>query len=346
MFERNISFDNAAAISSRHENAEIEDSDFLDSDGFAVVFFGGKGSEATTNVRRVTVSSSTVRDTAIIVSSTNAVFEDLEVTGTIAPIEGSVLSGNGTVVMRRAILTDNRVTSTNDILGVGGALFVSFMDIVLEDSELRGNQARKGGAIFVLFGDATLRNTIVEGNEATNQGGGAFVGSRTGGGTLTLTDGSVVRSNTAITGGGIFVDTDGTFSMTGGAIGGGGLNDGNVAQTGGGIFNQGDVILDGVSVNNNEASGNGGGMFQIDSGVDDAPTCQLSAPTAFSANTATLNGGGINALNGTVTSDSTIQFVANVAGGQGGAIFVGSADISGLMTNFVANSPDDVATAP
>ena len=94
------------------------------------------------------------------------------------------------------------------------------------------------------------------GNSAT-RGGGIYSE-----GTVSINGGQIVNNSSSGSGGGVFVN-NGICSITGGTIGTSG-NANTAATNGGGMFiaSNGTVYIDGGDIEYNEASGDGGGVYQ------------------------------------------------------------------------------------
>ena len=123
--------------------------------------------------------------------------------------------------------------------------------------DLKGRRISVGsGASFTLC-DCSTGGVLTGGSDSARNGGGVYVA---GGGTFTMTGGSIA-GNTAAAGGGVYVDEGGTFTMAGGSI------NNNKATSGGGggvMVNLGTFTLSGGSITgnatNDETYGSGGGV--------------------------------------------------------------------------------------
>ncbi len=143
--------------------------------------------------------------------------------------------------------------------------------LIIADGKRTGNYpagiGSQGGGIFnagslTLLNDAIVSNQVVgtirlDGNGTDAKGGGIFNASS---GTLTLSNGTILRSNTAAGGAGSAgppgIDRVPGSSESGGA----GVNGGDGGNgMGGGIYNQGILIIQNSSLNNDVAQGGQGG---------------------------------------------------------------------------------------
>ena len=114
-----------------------------------------------------------------------------------------------------------------------------------------------GSGASLTLCDCSTGGVLTGGSDSARNGGGVYVA---GGGTFTMTGGSIA-GNTAAAGGGVYVDEGGTFTMAGGSI------NNNKATSGGGggvMVNLGTFTLSGGSITgnatNDETYGSGGGV--------------------------------------------------------------------------------------
>ena len=144
--------------------------------------------------------------------------------------------------------------SGTESITVSGEVILCLNDHKLD---LKGRRISVGsGASFTLC-DCSTGGILTGGSDSARNGGGVYVA---GGGTFTMTGGSIA-GNTAAAGGGVYVDEGGTFTMAGGSI------NNNKATSGGGggvMVNLGTFTLSGGSITgnatNDETYGSGGGV--------------------------------------------------------------------------------------
>ena len=144
--------------------------------------------------------------------------------------------------------------SGTESITVSGEVILCLNDHKLD---LKGRRISVGsGASFTLC-DCSTGGVLTGGSDSARNGGGVYVA---GGGTFTMTGGSIA-GNTAAAGGGVYVDEGGTFTMAGGSI------NNNKATSGGGggvMVNLGTFTLSGGSITgnatNDETYGSGGGV--------------------------------------------------------------------------------------
>lgn len=222
---------------------------------------------------------------------------------------------------------------------------------------ISGNSAPNGGGIYVASGSLAIAGssgsytTQITGNSATQDGGGAYtaggavtvehavigasgtpnIAGRNGGGiyasgAVTLNDGALVQSNTAVSGGGVYVN-NGTFDMTSGSyLGGAASTDGNIAsQYGGGAYIAGTssvTLGSGSLVKYNTAYLSGGGVYTS------GGTVTLTGATV-AYNTARDNdGGGIYSSGGSLTANGSTIDHNNATSGNGGGAYAAGGSIT------------------
>jgi hypothetical protein len=205
---------------------------------------------------------------------------------------------------------DERVDTILDGLAADRVLSVAnAVTASLERLRIAGGAFPGLGAGVYNNGDLTLTACTVTANTATDgRGGGLFNGGF--GSSLTMNDCTVSKNTTAGTvgsrhGGGIAGSFGGTVTLTGCTI------SGNISSAGGGgIHNDGTLILDDCTIDKNRAEGgDGGGIRNIGGAV-------------------TLTGGSVE---------------DNFASGDGGGLYTSSGTVDITGTSFQDNDPDNCA---
>ena len=282
---------------------------------------------------------------------------------TASSIGGGMYVGQSNVTLTGSTLDGN--ASTDKTYGQGGAIVAySAGDITLDSTTVTNNYAAAGGGIYSL-GTAvsdthiTLRNnTKFTGNTATS-GAGIYLAHSLGNNILLELSDSAIDNNTASSGGGGIFAYNGvqinankaSFNGNKAASGAGiylyGQNnkvmaeltdsfiDNNIASDwGGGIFayNGAEVKANNTSISNNKG-GNAGGLL-----VWNNSSAELSNGSKVIGNTATNgNGGGVYAINGTVTA-TDCDITHNTATGNGGGIYGEQRSTIGLRTGALYNN--------
>ncbi len=143
---------------------------------------------------------------------------------------------------------------------VGGGVYVRNASPVIEDCIISTNRAARGGGLYLRNSDAIIRRSIIEGNIATDRGGGVVWL----GGYFMVDDCQLSKNQSQEDGGGWYSET------TGGLLRGGSV-DGNLAGgSGGGIWMQGGALeaaIEFVDITENLAVDNGGGIHAMDGAV-------------------------------------------------------------------------------
>lgn len=232
-------------------------------------------------------------------------------------VGGGMYNVNGTVTLNDVIVSNNTADNPGELnnAGTGGGIFNSGT-LALTDSIVRDNTAQTrsqgiGGGGIYNEAALSIENSTLSGNKAEGQGAG--------GGGLQNTGGTGLSINAAVA---TIVNT--TFSSNSATIGGGIRNlfglvnlklsiihDNGATTSGGGIENSGGgMIIDRTSVHTNHAGFTGGGVANFAS-------MDLSHSAVYNNDASTQGGGiynsGLGALvliNTTVTNNT-----ANIEGG-------------------------------
>lgn len=224
----------------------------------------------------------------------------------------------------------------------GGAIYLAGGTFYSSGGKIYDNSAKYGAGIYIANGVVEMSSGDIELNNADLNGGGIYIGNNgefkmTGGiisnnkalsgvgagiyltgGTIDMSEGSIVYNEASFNGGGISIDGSGSFSMTGGKL----SNNNSISGSGGGIYLAGgNVNIANGYIDNNEASIDGGGIYL------DAGTIEMSSGYV-SNNQTLLNGGGIS-IGG---SGSLIMNGGNInnnvsLNGNGGGIYIANGNI-------------------
>jgi predicted outer membrane repeat protein len=183
------------------------------------------------------------------------------------------------------------------IFDIGQGVISTISGLTVADGSVSGN----GGGILNA-GGLTVQNSVIAGNHAGGDGGGIY-------GSVKLVASRVSGNSAGGSGGGIYCELLCGVTATGSTIAD------NTAASAGGIF--GAITLDGTTVSGNSATGEqgrGGGLLAV--------LALKVVDSVITGNTATGNGGGIEAvdLSGDVTSSEVSN---NSAGGRGGGLYAG-----------------------
>ena len=273
-------------------------------------------------------------------------------TSTIISNRAEGASGSGGGIFNRGDLTlTGSEVRQNSAIDQGGGIYndsISLMNI--ENSTIADNvSGNEGGGLYSLS-DMYMVMSSITGNSAADSGGGIF----NNGGTVTITDNSVISTNrtTSNSGGGILNSVSGTLSLTSSSIDGneaanygGGIANGGALTIrdstirgntvafwfGGGIYNNGPMTITRSLIADNTANLRGGGIYNADNGDADLVNSTLSGNVVFE------EGGGLYNMGHTQITLSTI--VANSAEQRGG-----TAHLSGTVTIHQSILARNIAT--
>ena len=251
------------------------------------------------------------------VTLTGLIIHNGSVTGSAG---GGGIRNEGTVTIQSCIVGGSIAGNTAYI---GGGIYNTDGVLTVDDSRVEYNTASYGGGVYSTgaAAEATFNNnTIVSINQASSNGGGLV--NHTG--TMTLITCHVNDNQATWNGGGIHNWMGELDIQNGSIIGENGL--GNEANQGGGVYNGegGNVTVDGSIINYNNATGNGGGIYNT--GATSTLTIQNgSAIGGLNGGNRTsplyyLDGGGIYNNAGTITVDGSI-IRNNYSTGNGGGIY-------------------------
>lgn len=252
--------------------------------------------------------------------------------------------------------------SSHTITGTGGGISSSGV-LRIEDSAIFGNSATNGGGVEIFYesGDLLGRpsfpiivNTDIYSNSASGQGGGIYsddfltleksriyenVAGSGGGGIANILlssddnqyfnqmviEQSEIMSNSAELGGGIY--QEGTLLLDLVLIGQ------NRAAAGGGLYNGGEGEVTRLSLVGNQATGNGGGVYN-------GGQIRFEHAT-LSGNRADERGGGLfHTGTGSTISFTHSTLVENGAGVAGGTLYVEETILLAGNTIFDQNGPE------
>ena len=163
----------------------------------------------------------------------------------------------------KLIIIDSSIGGTGSISSgnadQGGAFYVdASSELIIEGGTIEYCQAEYGGAIYNL-GTLTINGGTIQNCTATRGWGQGIIYNN---GTLTINNGTI-QNNTAYDGGAIYNFTDWTTTINGGTIqNNSATGDGyNIAGIGGGIANNGTLIINGGNIIGNTSASNGGGIY-------------------------------------------------------------------------------------
>ncbi|MCL2834741.1 MAG: InlB B-repeat-containing protein, partial [Treponema sp.] len=217
--------------------------------------------------------------------------------GTDITLDGGYMNGcaikidsGGTFIMDNAIIKNFYGYCSTDAGTNGGAVYVGSNGyFIMNSGTIIGNTADSGGGVYIASGgNFTLNNGVINANTAIAGGGGVYnFGSVTmkygnidsnissgplgiGGGVVNngsfIMEDGIISKNSAGRGGGVYIFAGGIFILKNGIIGGNPPGDGNRADAGGGVYNQGTFTMNSGSIYGNIADIDGGGGVYVSAG--------------------------------------------------------------------------------
>lgn len=326
-----------------------------------------------------TESGVTVKDAG----DTNVLLKDLTIEKNEGKQGGGVhIENSQNVTIDHCIIQDNKTTEVSPNtgasvdIGAGGGVFVSDKSRVTiqNGSTIQGNTGTRGGGIYVENSTVEVKNSMIDGNTAddvpkkapnSNKGLGGGIYSYES--TLTVTDstisGNEAKGSTSL----IWYNSKDEISSEALGNGGGGIcavgkkSDvtldgvtvtGNKATyskkgTGAGIEAQGgSLTVKDSTISNNEAQGNGGGIFSAEGNVLDVSGSTIQGNKAD-------NGGGIHMGEARDTSktpskatitDTKILENEAIGSGEGGGVYVGGPRADATLKGCTVANNKSVST--
>lgn len=232
-------------------------------------------------------------------------------TGTLT-IDNTTISHNDATTLGGGIWSDNTMTLTNSTLNDNGAEFGGGIcnrseNMTIDNSLVRHNFATDGGGGIYNVGVMAIHNSTVRHNDAGDDGGGIR---NANGAALTITNSTINRNkaNANGDGGGIYNPSSSTLTIANSTL------SNNSSGFGGGIYNNGTVTADNLTLRGNVAHGDGGGVYNDNSASD--LTIRNSIITASSGgdcfNHASNSSAVITGLNNLVDDDTNCPAIDRI----------------------------------
>lgn len=260
----------------------------------------------------------TLREAIATSNDSTTVNDDIpiNVTGTIN-LESSLPSisdgvtitgpGPGNLTVQPGVIPDFRIFN---LFGATAADSITIRGLTIKDGRPLGVTALNGGGVFAGgAGDNTLENVVVTGSSATGSGGGAHV------------------------------DLNSSLRVIRGTISGN-----TAAADGGGISNQGELVIESSTIAGNVitgTTGRGGGIWSGETSGDLA----VVTNSTIANNSATSTGGGINLSNGilsilssTIAGNTADSDNTGSTDADGGGIMVISTDSNAIANTILAEN--------
>lgn len=202
----------------------------------------------------------------------------------------------------------------------GGGVFTNMTLTISDGITITGNKSEQGGGIYTYDEDITINGGNITGNTATYGGGVYHIGDYRTCDTLTISGSATITGNTATDGGGVYVES--------------GKNTSNWNK------GQGALQINGGSITNNTATGNGGGVYINERGLLTITDGNVTD------NTATVNGGGVyfNGESKKFNISGNINVTGNKKSGKANNIYLPNGQIIKIMGELTNTAPIGVTT--
>lgn len=248
-------------------------------------------------------------------------------TGGTFTMYGGEISGNacsdtgGGVISAGAYLKLYGDTISNNTADKrGGGVFTNMTLTISDGITITGNKSEQGGGIYTYDEDITINGGNITGNTATYGGGVYHIGDYRTCDTLTISGSATITGNTATDGGGVYVES--------------GKNTSNWNK------GQGALQINGGSITNNTATGNGGGVY-----INERGLLTITGGNVTD-NTATVNGGGVyfNGESKKFNISGNINVTGNKKSGKANNIYLPNGQIIKIMGELTNTAPIGVTT--
>ncbi len=248
-------------------------------------------------------------------------------TGGTFTMYGGEISGNacsdtgGGVISASAYLKLYGGTISNNTADKrGGGVFTNMTLTISDGITITGNKSEQGGGIYTYDEDITINGGNITGNTATYGGGVYHIGDYRTCDTLTISGSATITGNTATDGGGVYVES--------------GKNTSNWDK------GQGALQINGGSITNNTATGNGGGVY-----INERGLLTITGGNVTD-NTATVNGGGVyfNGESKKFNISGNINVTGNKKSGKANNIYLPNGQIIKIMGELTNTAPIGVTT--
>ena len=266
--------------------------------------------------------------------------------GTLISDNTATYGGGIYVALPAAIFTQNSGSiEANESTGVdfgGGGLYIYLGTANLLGGQVTNNVANNdGGGLELRLGRLNVDSSTISGNQAGNRGGAIF----NSGGIMTVTNSTIVN-NQAYLGGGISteVDEDGPSqnNISTSAI----LSNTATSENGGGINNQGNLILTNTTISGNDAN-EGAGIYNSESDLEPAEEhggLATLTNVTVAYNDAITSGGGLQSDSGMLSVANSIVFSNTATTGDDCSGAINSLDYN--LTGCSLSGSNDISSNP
>ena len=276
-----------------------------------------------------TLSTTGSNDRGIDIRNATATLSNIYISGFSRSREGGAIR-----IRDGATVTINDSNfDANESEDDGGHIYVSDSTLTVSNSDFTDGWAEDGGGIYATTSTLTLTNVTLDGNAVSNTGGSLVLDESTAD-----IDSSDLYASEASGGyAGHIYCSESTLNLANTNV-----EFGVVETMGGGIYaSDSDLVVENTTFYDNESNGAGswwtsggsGGALAVVDG-----TLSMNG-SLFSANSATVNGGGIytEGSDVSISATSLTQNAATGTDGYGGAIFVDDGSLQ-LSSSTVSNN--------
>ncbi len=253
------------------------------------------------------------------------------------------LANEGTLVLVDTQVFDNQGGFGAGVHNLSGSRFDMVGGIISFNTA-----GGSGGGVWVSEAStARFENVSIEGNTAVGDGGGL-----TNMGHLEILDSEIIENESGQDGGGVWTNFGSSTSLLNSAVRGNSAED-----EGGGIFNNGELTLSEVGLNQNGVGVAGAGLFNGNGGVANIGNSNINENTSanqaggvfndgqitieratISRNTAAGQGGGILNRNGATLVADMLEVTGNQADRDGGGIATHWESTTDLRNSSIAGN--------
>lgn len=229
-------------------------------------------------------------------------------------INGSSNEGGGVNMHTGGTISNNTADKR------GGGVFTNMTLTISDGITITGNKSEQGGGIYTYDENITINGGNITGNTATYGGGVYHIGDYRTCDTLTISGSATITGNTATDGGGVYVKS--------------GKNTSNWNK------GQGALQINGGSITNNTATGNGGGVY-----INERGLLTITGGNVTD-NTATVNGGGVyfNGESKKFNISGNINVTGNKKSGKANNIYLPNGQIIKIIGELTNTAPIGVTT--
>ncbi|MGL6197546.1 MAG: SpaA isopeptide-forming pilin-related protein [Lachnospiraceae bacterium] len=241
-------------------------------------------------------------------------------------------------------------TATKDALGGGVCVRFSSTFNMYDNAVIENNNAKSGAGTYLDNSTMNMSaNASIINNQASNEGGGVSANIRS---TLNMKNSATVSSNNANVAGGVLIAYSGGDFSNLNMYDSSKIIDNKTTTNGGGVFSAGKIMMsDNAEISGNIADNNiyvnvanGGGISMNMS----TASVTLNDKAKVTRNTASSNGGGIFAFNGTVNMNNNATISENTAkfegeDGGGGGVYLNDYGYLNMMGGTIVNNHADTA---